>query len=47
MFYWSGKPSGEQREVEAAFAISNQLVKELQSLPTGYHSEFTSVKEDT
>ena len=33
-YYWSGKPSGEQREAGVAFAISNHLAKELESLPT-------------
>ena len=43
-FYWSGKPSGERRETGVAFAISNQLVRELESLPTRKNDRLISLR---
>ena len=48
MFYWSGRPSGKRRETGVTFAISNKLVKELESLPTGKSDHLISLRrEDT
>ena len=43
-YYWSGKPSGERTEAGVAFAISNHLVKELESLPTGKNDRLISLR---
>lgn len=43
-YCWSGKPSGGRREAGVAFAISNHLVKELESLPTGKNDRLISLR---
>ena len=44
MFCWSGKSTGEGRESGVAFAISNKLVKNLESLPAGKNDRLTSLR---
>ena len=43
-YHWSGRPSGERREAGVGFAISNRLVKDLESLPTGKSVRLISLR---
>ena len=43
-FFWSGRASDERREAGVGFAIKNELVNKLSSLPQGINDRLMSLK---
>nr|VZI51389.1 unnamed protein product [Spirometra erinaceieuropaei] len=43
-FYWSGRPRAERRDVGGAFAIRNDIVRRLPSLPQGINDRLMSLR---
>nr|VZH92756.1 unnamed protein product [Spirometra erinaceieuropaei] len=43
-FYWSGRPRAEQRDAGVAFAIRNEIVRRLPSLPQGINDRLMRLR---